>query len=384
MIIVDVIRSAAQHMLLDFEKSKNIQHPGTKGRAREYAVIEQFLQPYLPDRFGICAGIVIDANSQQSKQQDLVVYDKLFSPKLWNMGADQVLFIESVLAVLEVKSKLDRRGLKDICEKCASIWKLSKSPSPIIALMPQFKVATSYPQVLGVGICFETSLALDTILQTMRRVRNEVEFGYALSILCVLQDKNKRAGLVINVSADNLRQIQLIPSPSDRLSLFTFKNPGDALLSLYLLLMEHLRTAGYFTPGPDFIHYARLAGFQLPTLQVPMSEATGALVEWEGRKLPIDILEKFRLLSKVVMQGTASDNDILEWFTLLPQMPSGEALLRPEARFYANTQVITDMPGPLEVYQAIERYQRGIATEADKSLIGRFIALIRSIYPHRA
>jgi len=381
--MIDLIKSAAKRMLLDFEDSKRIEHRPTKGRAREFAVFERFLRPYLPARYSIGSGIVIDANSKQSRQQDLVVYDELYSPKLLDMESDKILFIESVLAVLEVKSVLDRGALKDIIEKSASIWKLSKSPQPIISLVPGMMVPVSHAPVLCIGICFESRIGLDAITSAIREIRNEVEVGHALSILCVLQDKEERAGLVLNVSADNLGQIQLIPSLSSRLSLVKCDGSGDALLHLYLLLMEHLRYSGLFTPGPNLLHYAQLAGLKLPTLTVSPDEMRGASVEVEGKLISVDTLEKIRVLSMKVLQGTATDIEILDWYLLLPQMPSGDAILNPLSRFFVNGKP-ADMPGTLDVYHAVARHRAGSATDTDKLLIKQFVALIRLVNSGKA
>lgn len=80
--MIELIKTAAKHMLLDFEDSKRINHQGVKGTIREYSVFERFLRPYLPSRYSLGQGIVIDAEGKQSKQQDLVIYDDFFTPRL--------------------------------------------------------------------------------------------------------------------------------------------------------------------------------------------------------------------------------------------------------------------------------------------------------------
>lgn len=381
--MIEIIKSAAKRMLIDFEDSQRIEHKVTKGRAREYSVFEQFLRPYLPTRYSVGSGIVIDASSKQSRQQDLVVYDELYSPKLLDLESDKVLFIESVIAVLEVKSVINRDELKDIIQKSASIWKLSKSPQPIISILPGMMLPTSHAPILCIGIGFESTLKLDAIPPIIRETHQEVEAGYALSILCILKDKEGKAGLVLNVASNNLRQIQLIPSSSTRLSLVRCDSPGDALLHLYLLLMEHLRYSGLITPGPSLLHYAELAGLKLPMMNISQEEMRGASIQLEGKLRPVDALEKIRVLSMKVIRGTATDAEILDWFFLLPQMPSGEAILNPQSRFFVNG-LLSDMPGTLEAYLAVARYQNGAATDADNILIKRLISLIQSIYANKA
>lgn len=381
--MIEIIKSAAKRMLLDFEDSRHIEHKLTKGRAREYSVFEQFLRPYLPTRYSVGSGIVIDASSRQSRQQDLVVYDELYSPKLLDIESDKILFIESVIAVLEVKSVINHDELKDIIQKSASVWKLSKSPQPVISILPGMILPTSHAPILCIGIGFESTMKLDAIPPIIREAHQEVEAGYALSILCILKDKENKAGLVLNVASNNLRQIQLIPSSSSRLSLVRCDSPGDALLHLYLLLMEHMRYSGLLTPGPNLLHYAELAGLKLPAMNVSQEEMRGASVELEGKLRPVDALEKIRVLSLKVIHGVATDAEILDWFLLLPQMPSGEAVLNPQSRFFVNG-LLSDMPGTLDVYHAVDRHQKGTATGADNMLIKQLISLINSIYVNKA
>jgi hypothetical protein len=142
--------------------------------------------------------------------------------------------------------------------------------------------------------------------------------------------------------------------------------------------MEHLRYSGFFTPGPNLLHYAQLAGLKLPTLTVSPEEMRGASVKVEGKLMSVDALENLRVLSMKVLQGTATDTEILDWYLLLPQMPSGDAILNPLSRFFVNGKP-ADMPGTLDVYSAVARHRGESATDTDKLLIEQFVALIRSV-----
>lgn len=61
------------------------EHPGSKGQATETAwtnVIDNFL----PERYEASAAFVLDANGAVSDQIDLVIYDRHFSPLLFEQG----------------------------------------------------------------------------------------------------------------------------------------------------------------------------------------------------------------------------------------------------------------------------------------------------------
>ena len=57
--MLDLVKSAARRMMADFGDSRNISHDATKGRAREYSVLENFLEPYLPARYSVGSGVVM-------------------------------------------------------------------------------------------------------------------------------------------------------------------------------------------------------------------------------------------------------------------------------------------------------------------------------------
>jgi len=55
-------------MKIEFEESSRINHVLLKGQHREKTVIKQYLEKYLPLKYGISSGIVIDSHGHQSKQ----------------------------------------------------------------------------------------------------------------------------------------------------------------------------------------------------------------------------------------------------------------------------------------------------------------------------
>jgi len=70
--MLELIKTAAQKMLIDFEATRKIKHNPTKGRLREALVIEQFLKPYIPERFTVSSGLIMDVEQNESRQQDLM------------------------------------------------------------------------------------------------------------------------------------------------------------------------------------------------------------------------------------------------------------------------------------------------------------------------
>lgn len=79
-----------------------INHPGAKGDSLEKAWIE-WLKNYLPNRYSIDTGIVIDHFGDTSDQIDIVIYDNWFTPFIFNQNGFKYIPAEGVYAVFEVK-----------------------------------------------------------------------------------------------------------------------------------------------------------------------------------------------------------------------------------------------------------------------------------------
>ena len=376
--MLDLIKSAAKHILIDFENSKKVEHRLTKGELREYAIFERFLKPYLPSRYAIGSGIVVNSRGEQSRQQDLVIYDDFYSPKLLDAESNKIFFVESVFSVLEVKSTLDKPAISDIVKKSMSLWSLSREDNAAITLVPGFIIPGIASPILCVGIGYESPLALKDMPAIIREIRDKTQGAQVLSILCILNDKNSETGLVLNVDSDQLNQIQLIPLESSRLAFVKLDSPGDTLLYLYLLIMEHLRNSGLLSSGPNLLRYAQLSGFGQSTLSIPHFEAMGGSVEVSGKHIPVPDIEKHRQLSIKVMNGNATESEIIDWFLQLPHLPFYPGLLDSRSRVYINKEQ-TDLPPTKIIYEAIVRYQNGTANESEKRIARQFINIIRSV-----
>lgn len=109
------IKAATQNMRELYELSGGMKHPGEKGAFREF-FIAQLVRPLLPLHYGIGSGVVVDADGQQSRQSDLIIYDRRLLPPIL-VGGDRGLFpIDSVLAVVEVRSILKRSDYKNLVD----------------------------------------------------------------------------------------------------------------------------------------------------------------------------------------------------------------------------------------------------------------------------
>jgi hypothetical protein len=105
-------------------------HPGAKGANAEVNW-KAMLDDHLPSRYRVPKGFVIDSAGGVSEEIDLVVYDRQYSPLLFNR--DGILYIpaESAYAVLEVKQQLDKGTVEYASKKAASVRALTRTSVPV-------------------------------------------------------------------------------------------------------------------------------------------------------------------------------------------------------------------------------------------------------------
>ena len=73
--------AAAERALAAAKHAGAIEHAGLKRRAREIFVSE-LLPPVLSPTMNVCTGVIIDTNDGQSKQTDVIVFDRRIAPPL--------------------------------------------------------------------------------------------------------------------------------------------------------------------------------------------------------------------------------------------------------------------------------------------------------------
>lgn len=98
-------------------------HNGIKGEGNESA-IRDLLKKFIPKKYGISSGIVIDRNGNQSKQCDIIIYDNQNYPELLSMSTSKFFPVDLVYVVIEVKTNIDIEKSKLAVENINSVLSL--------------------------------------------------------------------------------------------------------------------------------------------------------------------------------------------------------------------------------------------------------------------
>jgi hypothetical protein len=92
-------------------------HRPSAGENRE-GIVASFLRDYLPQAFGIDTGLILSTSGEFSNEADVVVVDQIYNAPLYPSEPNKLWLIESVYALIEVKTTLTPDELQDAIQKC--------------------------------------------------------------------------------------------------------------------------------------------------------------------------------------------------------------------------------------------------------------------------
>jgi hypothetical protein len=109
---------------------KNVKHAPSKGRGAEEKW-KAFLRRFLPARYAIESGFVVDSKGSISHQMDLVIFDKQYSALLFDDHEALHIPAEAVFAVFEVKQDVSKENILYAGEKIESVRKLHRTSAKV-------------------------------------------------------------------------------------------------------------------------------------------------------------------------------------------------------------------------------------------------------------
>jgi len=126
---------ALKHLFLSLQRQMAAQlatnrecivHEGKKGDASEDCW-RGMLDTYLPKRYGVTSAFVVDCRDQCSEQIDIVIFDRQYSPFIFNQNGVNYIPAESVYAVMEAKQEISKGMIEYASEKAASVRRLTRT-----------------------------------------------------------------------------------------------------------------------------------------------------------------------------------------------------------------------------------------------------------------
>ena len=111
--------------ILSANKTANFIHKAKdiRGSGDEVEIsIREAISFFLPEKYLVKQGHIIDSSGLISNQLDIIIFDRMSTPKFFESSAKSVYYpIESVLAIGEIKKTLRKNDISDFKEKISKI-----------------------------------------------------------------------------------------------------------------------------------------------------------------------------------------------------------------------------------------------------------------------
>ena len=218
-----------------------IEHPGSKGDATEQRWID-FLRTYLPDRYKVDKAIVIDSTGNVSEQMDIVIYDAIYTPFIFNQDGFMYIPAESVYAVFEVKQ--DVKGYIDYAaQKLESVRRLKRTS---VEMVNSGRRTSARPltKIIG-GILTTTSSYSGT--ETVSNQLKELKGYQTLDLGCLCDTgsfhvdyKETRPDGIDQTKNEFIEQVY----ESREVNEIIFSDKKVSLFTFFLQLVSYLKSIG--------------------------------------------------------------------------------------------------------------------------------------------
>ncbi len=255
--VSNLFKKISREFGIEFDEvAKEISHNLKSGEARENA-LREILKKYLPQRIGVDQGFIIDTQGRESKQIDIVVYDKTVAT-IFEASGIKYFPCEVVLAVGEVKSNIDStKKLLDALDKIKSVKELDRSnqgnnliiTGPGISLnILKFDPKTQHrDQILGF-IFTRSSMTRESILEAIQKYNSKIDRRFWFNILCAYND--------FIISYENEKELTLSAMDAKSMYCTNEKEVKNLLLLFVSILATFVNEA--HVARPNYFDYTNI------------------------------------------------------------------------------------------------------------------------------
>lgn len=236
--------------------SKPIEHRLLKGEFRERRVIAG-LRPFIPGRFTMTSGVVINAAQQFSRQQDIVLSDAMRAAPFLAAGDLGVHPIELIDGVIEVKSAATTQTVAEAVENIASVKRLAPYEMRGMTRVDADSIGMGETNEKPFGgiLFLGTSAKLETLFDAYLKTCNELQPVDRPHVLTIVGHASIQ-WVTYPGSGTEIRSFEPLPTNGNAAALMPIG--ANALLSFYMTMMKVL--TGYFPPPFDLAGYVNATG----------------------------------------------------------------------------------------------------------------------------
>ncbi len=175
-----MFRQAGKKLRQDFVKNYMAQNGGpvTHDISR---ILRMFLGDYLPKRYGVGAGVLVDPLDKVTRQCDIVIYDLLASPLYLASERSAIYPTDYVSGVIEVKSTLTLGDLRAAFEKIAQVKSLAKPAS-----FDPFSGRPTMRHTFGALFAYKSGMSFEALIAEYTKIAREFGVGSHPDLIGVL------------------------------------------------------------------------------------------------------------------------------------------------------------------------------------------------------
>lgn len=226
--IKSLLRS--KQTLLESKLDVLINHPVTKGDHCEGAWID-FFRSFLPSKYAVDKGFVFDSKEAVSEQIDIIIYDALYSPLIFETDAgEKFITVESVYAVFDSKQKIDKETVEYTNRKIESVVNLHRTSRRMV-VAGRGVSPRDLPPILG-GILAATSAGWSTVESYVKDNPN-IDIGCAVKSGSFLVKRDPERNFLSMLHSE----------------------PEEAVLAFFYMILDELYKLGT-VPAIDIRDYA--------------------------------------------------------------------------------------------------------------------------------
>ena len=122
-LVLEFLRCSLERIMAMSDSFGSVKDEGVMGVLRE-SLIESFLEPMLMPPYKAGTGIVTDSKGLQSGQCDIIIWDDSIFRPLYSARGAGIYLIESVVAVMEVKSTVRRNSVHQTIQRTCDFKKM--------------------------------------------------------------------------------------------------------------------------------------------------------------------------------------------------------------------------------------------------------------------
>ena len=168
----------------ELQACRVLAHPTDKGDASEDVWLK-LMQDYLPQRYRAEKAHVVDSNGKFSEQIDIVIFDRQYTPLIFELRGSMIVPAESVYAVFEVKQTANKAHIEYAQNKINSVRRLTRTSAPITHAGGVY--APQKPKhILGGFLALRSKATKDTLHKNLSSLPPQYPHG-KIDIGCVAQ-----------------------------------------------------------------------------------------------------------------------------------------------------------------------------------------------------